>query len=168
MPGRVAEPRAARRIRRTAPIALPRLRLTVQYALSPARLPARPQLRKWAKAALQSDAEVTLRLVGRREGRALNSGYRGKDYATNVLTFSYADTRPFSGDIVLCVPVAAEEARRQGKTAEAHYAHLVVHGMLHLQGHDHENDEDAIVMETLESEIVIRLGYPDPYNNGER
>jgi probable rRNA maturation factor len=165
MPGRVAEPRAARRVRRLAPLALPRLGLTVQYALDPARLPARPQLRKWAQAALQSDAEVTLRLVGRREGRKLNSGYRGKDYATNVLTFAYADTRPLAGDIVLCAPVVSEEARRQGKTAEAHYAHLVVHGMLHLQGHDHENDDDAVVMEALESEIVTRLGYPDPYND---
>lgn len=165
MPGRVAEPRAARSIRRPAPIARPRLRLTVQYVLDPARLPARPQLRKWAKAALQGDAEVTLRLVGKREGRRLNSGYRGKDYATNVLTFVYGDTRPLAGDIVLCAPVVAEEARRQGKTAEAHYAHLVVHGILHLQGHDHENAADAVVMEALESEIVTRLGYPDPYND---
>lgn len=165
MPGRVVEPRAARHVRRPASIAPPRLRLTVQYALDPARLPARSQLRKWAKAALQSDAEVTLRLVGRREGRKLNSGYRGKDYATNVLTFAYADTRPLAGDIVLCAPVVAEEARRQGKTAEAHYAHLVVHGILHLQGHDHEKDEDAVVMEALESDVVTRLGYPDPYND---
>jgi probable rRNA maturation factor len=165
MPGRGGEPRAARGVRRPAAIAPPRLRLTVQYALDPVRLPARAQLRKWAKAALQGEAEVTLRLAGRRECRKLNSGYRGKDYATNVLTFAYADTRPLAGDIVLCAPLVAEEARRQGKTVEAHYAHLVVHGMLHLQGHDHENDADAAVMEALESEIVRRLGYPDPYND---
>jgi probable rRNA maturation factor len=165
MPARVAEARAARRVRRPAPLDLPSLRLTVQYALESARLPERPQLRKWAKAALQCDAEVTLRLVGRREGRRLNSGYRGRDYATNVLTFAYADTCPLSGDIVLCAPVVAEEARRQRKTVEAHYAHMVVHGMLHLQGHDHENDPDAAAMEALEREIVTRLGYPDPYND---
>lgn len=165
MPARVDEARAARRLRRAASITLPHLRLTVQYALSPARLPARPQLRKWAKAALQCDAEITLRLVGRREGRRLNSGYRGRDYATNVLTFAYADTRPLSGDIVLCAPVVAEEARQQRKTVEEHYAHMVVHGILHLQGHDHENDPDAAAMEALEREIVMRLGYPDPYND---
>lgn len=164
MRDKVVEPRVARRLRRP-PASAPRLRLTVQYALDPARLPARAQLRRWALAALQGDAEVTLRLVGRREGRRLNRGYRGRDYATNVLTFAYSDARTLAGDIVLCAPVVAEEARRQGKAADAHFAHLVVHGLLHLQGHDHENDADAIVMEALESEIVTRLGYPDPYND---
>jgi probable rRNA maturation factor len=163
-PGRAVEPRAPHAGRRHRSAA-PRLSRAVQYAQDPARLPTRPQLRKWAKAALRGNADVTLRLVSRQEGRALNAGYRGKRYATNVLTFVYPDTQPLSGDIVLCTPVVAEEARQQRKTEQAHYAHLVVHGMLHLQGYDHENDADAAVMEALESEIVTRLGYPDPYKS---
>ena len=98
-----------------------------------------------------------------REGRAINRDFRGKDYATNVLTFAYHDTAPLSGDIVLCAPVIARQAREQRKPLEAHYAHMVVHGMLHLQGYDHENNDDARVMETLEAEIVVKLGYADPY-----
>lgn len=155
----------SRSARRRTPAGAPRLALTVQYAFAGDGLPTRPQLRRWAKAALVRDAEVTLRLVGRQEGRALNRGYRGRDYATNVLTFVYPDTRPLAGDIVLCPPVVADEARRQRKAERAHYAHLVVHGMLHLQGYDHAGDEDAAVMEALESEIVTKLGYPDPYND---
>ena len=146
------------------------LTLSVQYGIAIDRLPSRQRMRSWAKAALLSDAQVTLRLVGGREGRALNRDFRGKDYATNVLTFAYPDIEPLSGDIVLCAPVIAKEARRQHKPIEAHYAHLVVHGMLHLQGYDHENSSDATVMETLEAEIVVKLGYADPYRplNGER
>jgi len=126
-------------------------------------LPSRQRLRSWAKAALLTDAQVTLRLVGGREGRALNRAFRGKDYATNVLTFAYRDVGPLSGDIVLCAPVIAMEAREQRKPIDAHYAHLVVHGMLHLQGYDHETSSDARVMETLEAEILVKLGYADPY-----
>jgi probable rRNA maturation factor len=141
----------------------PDLTLTVQYATRAADLPTRTQLRAWAEAGLECDAEVTLRLVGKAEGRRLNRDFRGKDYATNVLTFPYTDSEPLSGDIVLCAPVVAEEARVQGKALEAHYAHLVVHGMLHLQGFDHEREADAALMEARETEIVTRLGYPDPY-----
>lgn len=137
--------------------------MTVQYATRSPRVPARAQLRRWARAATERDAEVTLRLVGKVEGRRLNRDFRGKDYATNVLTFAYAHTEPLSGDIVLCVPVVVEEARLQGKTAEAHFAHLVAHGLLHLQGYDHQSARQARVMEARETEIVIRLGYPDPY-----
>jgi probable rRNA maturation factor len=135
----------------------------VQYAVAPEGLPGRSRLRAWAKAALERDATVTLRLVGTAEGRRLNREFRGRDYATNVLTFVYDDTRPLSGDIVLCAPRIAREAREQGKALDAHYAHLVVHGMLHLQGYDHENERDARVMESRESAVVTRLRYADPY-----
>jgi probable rRNA maturation factor len=144
------------------------LALSVQYGVAGRRLPSARRIRSWAKAALLTDAQVTLRLVGKREGRQLNREFRGKDYATNVLTFAYPEIEPLSGDIVLCAPVVAGEARTQGKAIEAHYAHLVVHGMLHLQGYDHENSDDAEVMETLEAEIVMKLGYADPYEAGGR
>lgn len=140
-----------------------KLRLSVQYATKAENIPSRAQFRKWAKAALRRDAVVTLRIVDRAEGRRLNRDYRGKDHETNVLTFVYDEIAPLAGDIVLCAPVVGREARAQHKTVEAHYAHLTVHGMLHLQGYDHESDADAAVMETLESAIVTRLGYPDPY-----
>lgn len=108
-------------------------------------------------------AHVTLRLIGEYESRALNSVYRHRNHATNVLTFPYADTRPVSGDIALCVPVARREARAQGKMLRAHLAHLTVHGMLHLQGYDHEVAAEAELMEGLETEIIAKLGYADPY-----
>ena len=153
-------PRAGRyRLRKPPPV----LALSVQYCGANDALPSRQRMRSWAKAALLTDAQITLRLVGAREGRTLNRDFRGKDHATNVLTFAYPDIEPLSGDIVLCAPVIAKEARAQRKPIEAHYAHLVVHGMLHLQGYDHENNNDARVMETLEAEIVVKLGYADPY-----
>ena len=155
-------PSAGRKLVRSAPTSLT---LSVQYAIASDRLPSRQRLRSWARAALLTDAQVTLRVVGGREGRALNRNFRGKDYATNVLTFAYPDLEPLCGDIVLCAPVIAKEARMQRKPIEAHYAHLVVHGMLHLQGYDHQNKNDARVMETLEAEIVANLGYADPYEN---
>ena len=139
------------------------LELTLQIAASPADLPRSALFRRWARSALIESADVTLRLVNKAEGRALNRTYRRRDYATNVLTFAYPDTQPLSGDIVLCLPVVKEEARRQGKTLEAHLAHLTVHGVLHLQGFDHETEEDAELMEGIETEIVSKLGYPDPY-----
>lgn len=138
------------------------LHLAVQFAVPGDGLPTRPQLRRWVRAALAEDAEITLRLVDEAEGRALNRDYRGKEYATNVLTFILND-HPLIGDIVLCVPVVADEAAAQGKSVEAHYAHLVVHGVLHLQGYDHENDDMAAGMEALETQIVTKLGYADPY-----
>jgi len=141
----------------------PALSLTVQYAIDPAGLPTRTQLRKWVRAALSTDCAVTLRLVDEEEGRALNATYRGKDYATNVLTFPYEAGPPLEGDIALCAAVVAAEARSQGKPDDAHWAHLVVHGVLHLQGHDHEDDAEARRMEALETQILGDLGYPDPY-----
>jgi len=139
------------------------LALSVQYGVAGKSLPSRQRMKSWARAALLTDAQVTLRLVGARESRKLNRDFRSKDYPTNVLTFAYPEIEPLSGDIVLCAPVIAKEARKQRKPVEAHYAHLVVHGMLHLQGYDHENNDDARAMETLEAEIVMKLGYADPY-----
>ena len=103
-----------------------------------------------------------MRFVGAREGRALNRDYRHRDYATNVLTFCYEGP---SGDVVLCAPVVAKESREQKKPLAAHYAHLVVHGLLHLQGYDHERATDARRMETLETTLLATLGYSDPYSN---
>ena len=118
---------------------------------------------RWGRAALAGGGQVTIRLVDADEGRALNNDYRGKDYATNVLSFPY-DTEPVvTGDLVICPAVVAREAAEQNKPLAAHYAHLTVHGMLHLQGRDHETDEDAQAMEDEEREILAALGYPDPY-----
>ena len=104
-----------------------------------------------------------MRVVGAREGRTLNRRYRGRDYATNVLTFIYGAKRGLNGDIALCAPVIAKEARAQGKALEAHYAHLLVHGVLHLQGFDHENAQEAAAMEARETAILAALGYANPY-----
>ena len=119
-------------------------------------------LRRIARAVARAD--ITLRVVGRAESQRLNNQFRERKYPTNVLSFPYGGG---SGDVVLCHPVIAREAREQGKSAAAHYAHLVVHGVLHLQGYDHSNDADARVMERRESQIVTKLGYPDPYGNDE-
>jgi probable rRNA maturation factor len=135
----------------------------VQYAVAGRDLPTRAQLRRWSRAALGADARLTVRIVGRREARQLNRRFRGGDYATNVLTFVFRDVPPYEGDLALCAPVVAREAGEQGKSPAAHYAHLVVHGVLHLQGYDHGNARDARDMEARESQIVTELGYPDPY-----
>jgi probable rRNA maturation factor len=126
-------------------------------------LPSRARLREWARAALRRDAAVTLRIIGAREARGLNRRFRRRDYATNVLTFAYSDQRPLAGDLAICAPVAAREARARGISREAHYAHLVIHGMLHLQGFDHENQRDARRMERLECRTLAKFGYADPY-----
>ena len=140
-----------------------RLNLSVQYACNKAGLPLRADFVRWARAALVGGGEIAIRLVETDEGQALNKEYRDKDYATNVLSFPY-DTEPVvSGDLVICPDVVAREAAEQNKPLAAHYAHLVVHGMLHLQGWDHENDDDAQAMEEEETEILAALGYPDPY-----
>ena len=141
----------------------PTLSLSVQYASNDADLPGRPQIRRWVRAALFSDATVTVRFVDAIEGRAINAEFRGKDYATNVLTFVYDDEHPRAGDVVLCAPVVRREAAAQGKPLADHHAHLVVHGMLHLQGFDHERRADALVMEARETAILATLGLPDPY-----
>lgn len=139
------------------------LKLMVQYATECREAPARPQFRRWVKAALQCDAEVVLRLVDEAEGRDLNRQFRGKDYATNVLTFVYDDTQPLAGDIVLCVPVVRQEAQQQHKDLTAHFAHLTVHGVLHLQGYDHIAEAEAAEMERLETAVLAKFGYADPY-----
>jgi probable rRNA maturation factor len=159
----------------------PVLRLSVQIEPDAGQCPAdRRQFRRWAQAALDRDATITLRLVGRREGRALNARFRGRDYATNVLTFEYeGETFPDStarparpdrkgrtaleADIVICLPVVRQEAKQQRKSARDHLGHLVIHGMLHAQGMDHENDDEAEVMEARETRILRRFRIQDPY-----
>ena len=145
------------------PRGMPELMLTVQYGTRCADMPRPAALRAWARAALLKSARITLRLVGEREGRALNREYRGRDYATNVLTFIYSKKSPLEGDIAICAPVVAREAKQQGRRRDAHYAHLTVHGMLHLQGLGHERAPAAKRMENLETRILARLGYADPY-----
>jgi probable rRNA maturation factor len=140
-----------------------KLSLSVQYACAATGLPTRSQFRRWVQTGLQQDLQATLRIVDEDEGRALNRDFRGKDYATNVLTFVYDDTKLLSGDVVICAPVVAREAAAQGKTLLAHYAHMTLHAVLHLQGHDHENDVDAAEMEALETALMVKLGYPAPY-----
>ena len=120
--------------------------------------------RKWVGMALARPAEIAVRIVGSDEGQALNRQYRGKDYATNVLTFDYARAPMVAADLVLCAPVVEREASEQGKTLEAHYAHLLVHGTLHAQGYDHEAGErEAFEMEALEILLMGALGFADPY-----
>jgi probable rRNA maturation factor len=147
-----------------------KLSLSVQYP--DARLESsitRPKIRRWVQAALLGPAELTIRFVDAAEGQTLNRDYREKDYATNVLTFAYnegeelADDEPTRADIILCTDVLEREAGEQKKTVEEHTAHLVVHGVLHAQGYDHENDEEATEMEQFERDILEALGYPDPY-----
>ncbi|WP_211443450.1 rRNA maturation RNase YbeY [Collimonas humicola] len=129
----------------------------------------RPKLRRWVQAALLAPAELTIRFVDAEEGRALNRDYRGKDYATNVLTFAYSedqeedDNGVTQADIILCTDVLEREAKEQNKTVVEHAAHLVVHGVLHAQGYDHEDEEEATEMESLEIEILEALGWPNPY-----
>lgn len=145
-------------------MARPELSLSLQFADAShrAQLP-RHKVVRWLRAALESPAELTVRIVGAEEGQALNREYRDRDYATNVLTFDYAHEPVVVADLVLCAPVVEAEAKAQGITLEAHYAHLLVHGALHAQGHDHEVDEEAKVMEAAESEILVGLGFSDPY-----
>ncbi len=146
----------------------PRLAITVQRASRAAHLPSDARVRAWARAALARAATVTVRYVAEAEGRRLNREFRGRDHATNVLTFVYeAPARgAVAGDVVICAPVVAREARAQGKAVAAHHAHLLVHGLLHLQGHDHERDDEAARMERRERAILRRLGWPDPYACG--
>jgi probable rRNA maturation factor len=144
-----------------------RSRVAIQRASRAAHIPDDAKLRRWASAALARAASVTVRYVAEAEGRRLNREYRGKDYATNVLTFIYEE-RPLAGDIVICAPVVAREAREQGKDVRAHHAHLLVHGLLHLQGYDHEADHEASIMERRERRILAQLGFEDPYASTAR
>jgi probable rRNA maturation factor len=173
-----------------------KLSLSVQYASNSKKLPTRPQFRRWVKAALEQDVHMALRIVNEVEGRELNKSFRGKDYATNVLTFVYDDAQPrrggvkpsgaggaaewllpqsagsasnvsqphtLYGDVVICAPVVAREAKEQGKDLLAHYAHLTLHAALHLQGYDHEKTRDAEKMEARETALMLKLRYPAPY-----
>lgn len=144
-----------------------KLKLTVQYAneITPylKQIPTRLHFRKWFNAGLIQDAEIALRIVGETESYRYNREFRGKDYATNVLTFVYGDTLPLSGDIVICASVVEREANQQQKDLMAHYAHLVVHSVLHLQGYEHRNRKSTEIMEKLETTIIMRLGFDDPY-----
>ena len=145
-----------------------RLNLSVQYVCNNPGLPLRPSVRAWVRAALDVDGvqggQITVRFVDSEEGRTLNHDYRDKDYATNVLSFPY-DTDPvICGDLVICASVVEREAEEQGKPLVAHYAHLIVHGILHLQGYDHETGtQDANEMESRERIILESLGFEDPY-----
>ena len=154
-----------------------RLDVAVGYAIPRKGLPAAVSFRRWVDAALHSrirEADLAIRIVGSKEGRALNRHYRGKDYATNVLSFPAEVPEglpegvhfPLLGDLVICAPVVAREAREQKKALNAHYAHLTVHGVLHLLGWDHEDDKEADAMEQLEREILAGLGVGDPYAEG--
>ena len=150
------------------------LDLDVQYPDTRLEADITPaMIERWVQASLLGAAELAIRFVDAEEGQTLNREYRGKDYATNVLTFAYnegaelADDEPTQADIVLCTDVLQREADEQKKTVEEHVAHLVVHGVLHAQGFDHENDEEAEEMEQLERDIMEALGYPDPYDENE-
>ena len=148
---------------------LAQLSLSLQFGAIPyaarhrTALP-RHKVQRWIRHALACDGEITVRIVDAEEGQSLNRSYRGKDYATNVLTFDYSQQPLVAADLVLCAPVVAREAREQGKTLQAHYAHLIVHGTLHAQGWDHETSlADARAMEAHEVEILARLGFANPY-----
>ncbi len=146
------------------PPRLPELELSIQYPAGKDNAPSRSAVRRYVRASCSLPAQVTVRFVDEEEGRTLNRDYRGKDYATNVLSFPYVQADTIVGDLALCTAVAVREAGEQNKTVEAHLAHLIVHGMLHLQGFDHETStQDAELMEAREREIVHQLGYPDPY-----
>jgi len=122
------------------------------------------RVKRWVAMALKNDGELSVRILGEEEGRALNKQYRRKDYATNVLTFDYAQQPVVSADLVLCGPVVEREAREQGKSLEEHYAHLLVHGTLHAQGYDHElGEREALEMEAVEILLMAALGYANPY-----
>jgi probable rRNA maturation factor len=141
-----------------------RLSLQIQVEPDAGELPAdRRQIRRWVAAALTADAELVLRFVGIAEGRALNRQYRGRDKPTNVLTFDYEQEPRVRADIVICLPVVRSEAIAQSKSERDHLAHLVVHGVLHAQGHDHEVDAEASRMEAVETSILARFGIGDPY-----
>lgn len=145
-------------------MAKPELTLSLQFADASHRqqLP-RHKVARWIRAALAAPGEITVRIVGAEEGRSLNRDYRGKDYATNVLTFDYSHAPVVSADLILCAPVVEAEARDQKITLEAHYAHLLVHGTLHAQGHDHEEAAEAQAMEAQETAVLAGLGFADPY-----
>ena len=147
--------------------ARPALTLSLQFADATDRaLLPRHHVARWIRAALDLPGEITVRIVGVEEARALNRDYRAKDYATNVLTFDYAREPFVSADLVLCAPVLQHESRELGIPLVAHYAHMLVHGTLHAQGLDHEDDDEARAMESRETEVLLALGFGDPYCRG--
>lgn len=144
--------------------------IIIQNISGNSTVPTEKQLQQWAKLALgnvDKSTELTLRIVDEEEGRMLNNTWRNKDYATNVLSFPIGETlegdMELLGDVVICAPVVEREASEQGKRADAHWAHLVVHGVLHLRGYDHENDDEAGAMEQMEITLLDKIGYPNPY-----
>jgi probable rRNA maturation factor len=141
----------------------PKLNLSVQVATESTDLPTKKAFRNWVSQGTFEDIDLTLRLVDEPEGRELNKTFRGKDYATNVLTFPYPEMTPLAGDVVICVPIVQSEAAKQKKTLAAHFAHLSIHGVLHLQGYDHELADDAELMENLETSILESLNIANPF-----
>jgi probable rRNA maturation factor len=142
----------------------PALQLSLQFADATHRaLLPRHRVSRWMRAALDTPAQIAVRIVGEDEGRRLNRDWRAKDYATNVLTFDYEREPLVMADLVLCAPVVQREATTEGKALDAHYAHLLVHGVLHAQGWDHERSADARRMEARESAVLQALGFADPY-----
>jgi probable rRNA maturation factor len=135
--------------------------VAVQRASRASHIPSDATLRKWVRAT-GVDGAITVRYVGEAESRRINREFRGRDYATNVLSFPYS-SRPLAGDLVICASVVAREAKAQRKALRAHHAHMLVHGLLHLAGLDHQNDEDAAKMESRERRILARMGFADPY-----
>jgi len=162
-------PRAARKRKR---VASPEFSLSVQYASAADGLPSRAQVRRWVAAALEHPAEITVRIVDAEEAQALNQDYRQKGYVPNVLTFEYGEIGHdesgrgvLGGDVVICAPVVEREAREQGKPLKAHYAHMTIHGVLHLQGYDHIDPAEADVMESREVAILKQFHLPNPYSS---
>ena len=144
--------------------AKPELTLSLQFADPSHRdLLPRHKVARWIRAALEVPGEITVRIVDAEEGQQLNSEFRGKDYATNVLTFDYTQEPVVMADLVICAPVVEDEAKKAKLDIAAHYAHMLVHGTLHAQGYDHEDDEEAEAMEARESELMLALGFADPY-----
>ena len=150
----------------------PELRLAVQFASEANDLPSRTQVRRWVAAALEHSAEITVRIVDAEEAQALNQDFRKKGYVPNVLTFEYGEIGHdesgrgiLGGDVVACAPVVEREAREQGKLLKDHYAHMIVHGVLHLQGYDHIDPADADIMESREIAILKRFHIPNPYTS---
>jgi probable rRNA maturation factor len=145
----------------------PEFSLAVQFASEADDLPGRAQIRRWVAAALEHPAEITVRIVDAEEAQALNHDFRQKDYVPNVLTFEYGEISPgvLGGDVVICAEVVEREAREQGKLLQNHYAHMTVHGVLHLQGYDHIDPADADIMESREAVILKRFRIPNPYSS---